>query len=65
MEFAPRALYRNNQAETPPVTDERMWASVYNALFFLAKDRELEWLRDVRATICNDDRKSTSLGGGA
>jgi hypothetical protein len=33
------------------VTDERMWASVYNACFFLEKDRELEWLRRVQAVV--------------
>ncbi len=40
----------------PPLDDERMWASVYNALLFLEKDRELEWLRRVREVVEEAER---------
>jgi hypothetical protein len=40
----------------PPPDDERMWALVYNALFFLGKDRELEWLRSVREVVEEAER---------
>ncbi len=41
----------------PPLNDEHMWASVYNALLFLEKDRELEWLRRVREVVEEAERE--------
>lgn len=48
-----------NRTETPPVDDPDMWARVFNALYFLERDGEFEWLRDVRATVCREGDERT------
>lgn len=41
----------------PPPTDVEMWDSVLNLLYWLERDEEFRWLKEVRAAVEESEKR--------